>query len=247
MTRNEVPMAKGFINQTHEWIYYSAAKNALQRAQDDIQREKKKSEEIHKLLEEQQQQGNIDIGKLVSQLETEEKGSVSSNRRVDFVTVVIMSHLALEAFINRIGLEACDLDNPDNLSALNQRLKRRESNKFESAEDVLRYAKFSDKMWCFPQFCTHRQIFDKGNLLWGQLKKLTDERDKLVHAKPRVLGCNQLSNDILKNMYDTSELEELFNTVSSVVKYLFNTLGIPKTLTIKDFTEENPINGFLQY
>ena len=153
----------------------------------------------------------------------------SNTKRDDKIILVIMCHLSLEAFINRIGIEL---------------LPRFES-KYPEGFDLdksLKYDSFLEKFEKYPRIISSK-TFDKTQKLWNQLSVLNTNRNLLVHARPKTINFLEgeenhafISNDEI--------LKKHFSTVKDVVEFLLFELKIPhypenKILKVCDFTTED--------
>ena len=153
----------------------------------------------------------------------------SNTKRDDKIILVIMCHLSLEAFINRIGIEII----PNFKSKYPEGFDLEESLKFDS---------FLEKFEQYPRIVSDK-TFDKTQKLWYQLNLLNTFRNQLVHARPKTINFLEgeknhafLSNDDV--------LKKLFNTVKDVVEYLLLELKIPhfpkdKYTRVNNYTSED--------
>lgn len=143
----------------------------------------------------------------------------SNTKRDDKIILVIMCHLSLEAFINRIGIEII----PNFKSKYPEGFDLEESLKFDS---------FLEKFEQYPRIVSDK-TFDKTQKLWYQLNLLNTIRNQLVHARPRIINFleGEKNHDFISN---DDVLKKLFNTVKEVVEYLLLELEIPHFPKYKD-------------
>ncbi len=152
----------------------------------------------------------------------------ANSNRDDKMIIVIMSHLCLEAFINRIGTEIVSncKDNYPLGFDLNESLKN---------------DRFLDKYYKYPEIITGK-TFTKSNELWDQLTQLNNERNSLVHAIPRTVDFleGDKTHEFISN---ERKLEQHFKIVKRVVEFLLNDLKIPHhpdkiNLSVYNFTDD---------
>ena len=163
----------------------------------------------------------------------------SQQKRDDKWIIVILAHLSLEAFINRIGIEILPayVENFPVGFDLNSSLDN---------------DKFMEKFEKYPKIITGN-TFDKSKKFWKDLYELNHDRNKLVHVIPKKINFlnGEKNHEFISN---DNILKLRFDTVNNIVDYLLNDLGIPhfpeyNFLRVFNYTNPNiqkpPIGSFI--